>query len=262
MGEKRTSEMLAMRTRPPGNPVMHQRWEDLLFLHWPIDPQLLRPLIPDPLEIDTFDGKAWIGITPFHLEDVRPSMLPAFPGLRAFDELNVRTYVTHGGAPGIWFFSLDASKLISAVAARIFFMLPYYRAGIRFAREGDHFDFQLRRTGQARAQFHCSWTVGQRLQAPDLESLAFFLVERYCCYAVEGRSLYQTRIYHHPWILDEAQVESFASGMCSVLGLPEPAADPLPHFSRSLDVEVWAPVPVARSAFLREKSGPFRIPVE
>ncbi len=236
-----------MRARPPGTPVMHQRWEDLLFLHWPVEPEALRPLIPDALEVDTFDGKAWLGITPFHLEDVRPSMLPAFPGLSSFDELNVRTYVLHKNQPGIWFFSLDASKLISAVAARIFFMLPYYKASVDFGRQPIRFDFEANRAGPPPARFRVSWKTGARLRDPDRDSLAFFLVERYCCYPVEGRGVYQTRIYHHPWILDDAQVEHLSSTMLSVLGISEPTSEPLVHFSKSLEVEVWPPVPVGET---------------
>src|SRR5919197_218550 len=108
-------DRLAVRSKPPGTPVMHQTWQDLLFLHWPIDPIALRPLIPAALDIDTFEGQAWIGITPFALTDLRVTAMPPIPGLSSFDEVNVRTYVVHNGTPGIWFFSLDASKLIPAM---------------------------------------------------------------------------------------------------------------------------------------------------
>ncbi len=247
MGDESKIDRLALRARPEGTPVMHQRWENLLFLHWPVAPEILRPLLPTALQIDTFEGKAWLGITPFHLKDVRPSMLPAFPGLSSFDELNVRTYVLHKGVPGIWFFSLDASKLISAVAARIFFMLPYYKATIGFEMEQTSFGFELNRAGPPGARFRAAWKVGPRLRDPDLESLAFFLVERYCCFVVEGRGVYQVRVYHHPWILEEAVLTDFSSSMIAALGVPEPASEPITHFSKSLDVEVWAPVPVGET---------------
>lgn len=251
-------DRLAMRGRPSGLPVVHQRWEHLLFLHWAADPQQLRPLIPSALDIDLFDGKAWIGITPFHLEDVRPTMLPAFPGMSSFDELNVRTYVTHKGIPGIWFFSLDASKLMAVVAARMFFMLPYYKAEIRFRREQSQFNFELQRKGPPEASFKARWQIGQRLRDPDIDSLAFFLMERYCYFAVDSTRIYETRIYHHPWILDEAVIQEFSSSMIRSLGLAEPVADPLLHFAGTQDVEVWAPKEVgSQSADNR-----VRIPVE
>jgi len=247
MEEKSTIDRLAMRARPDGASVIHQRWENLLFMHWAIDPKLIRPLIPSTLDLDLFDGKAWIGITPFHLEDVRPVMLPAFPGLSTFDELNVRTCVLHKGRPGLWFFSLDASKLMPAVASRIFFMLPYFKANIAFAQQQNSFDFDLKRSTPPNPAFHARWQTGPRLRDPDTDSLAFFLVERYCCFSVDGRRIFETRIYHHPWILDEAVVDDYSSTMMKALGLPEPAADPLVHFSRSLDVEIWAPIRVGES---------------
>jgi uncharacterized protein YqjF (DUF2071 family) len=240
-------DRLAMRGRPKGDPVMHQNWENTLFLHWPVAPSVLRPLIPSALDLDTFDDKAWLSITPFHIDDVHPPKFPAFPGLSSFHELNVRTYVTHQGIPGIWFFSLDASKLIPTVAARIFFMIPYFKATIRFLQTTENFAFSLSRSIPSKAEFKASWKVGTRLRDPDADSLAFFLVERYCAFAAEGNTIYQIRIYHHPWILDEAQVELRSSSMISSLGLPEPASEPLAHFSRSVEAEIWAPTPVGIS---------------
>ncbi len=235
-------DRLAARARPPGTPVMHQRWEDLLFLHWAMDPLLLRPLIPEALEIETFDGKAWVGITPFHLENVRGANLPALPGLSSFHELNVRTYVTHRNIPGIWFFSLDASKLVPVAAARVFFMLPYYKARIRMVQRRESFYFDLKRNGSPQAEFRANWKVGEQLRDPDQDSLAFFLVERYYAFAVENGTVYHIRIYHHPWMLSDATVQMESSTMLRALGLPEPDAPPLVHFSRFQEVEIWPPV--------------------
>ena len=236
-------DRLALRAKPPGTPVMHQNWDNLLFMHWPISADLLRPLVPPPLELDTFEGQAWVGITPFNLNDLRLTGLPAVPGLSAFEELNVRTYVTYNGMPGIWFFSLDASKIVAAIAARLFFMLPYYNASIDFVTEGDLFNFRLQRAAPA-AEFEARWQVGVRMRAPDLESLGFFLVERYCYFAINQGQVYQTRVYHAPWILDEAVLASHRSTMIRALGIPEPASAPLVHFSRHQSVEIWAPAAV------------------
>jgi uncharacterized protein YqjF (DUF2071 family) len=243
---KRGTELdrLAMRTRPEGSPIMHQTWQNLLFLHWPVDPALLRPLIPTRLAIDTYDGKAWIGVTPFAMTNVHLTSLPAIPGLDSLFELNVRTYVHHDGIPGVWFFSLDASKLIPVMAARILFMLPYYKAEMVFAQDGEPFQFEARRIVGPAAEFEARWKTGIRLRDPDLESLAFFLAERYCLYAGDNEALAMTRIYHHPWILDEVTELEHRSSMISALSLPEPAATPLPHFARSLNVEIWEPAPV------------------
>lgn len=237
-------DRLAMRGRPEGEPIIRQNWEDLLFLHWPIDPAELRPLIPPHLEIDTFDGKAWIGLTPFRLTGLRVSVLPQVPGLNVFEEMNVRTYVHHHGKPGIWFFSLDASKLVPALAARLFFALPYFPANIDFSNSGGRFSFLLNRTAGPNASFRADWRTGVRLRDPDVESLAFFLVERYCFFSVQETAVQMTRIYHHPWILDEAVVGSCESHMLQGLGLTEPTDPPIAHFSKFLDVEIWPPVNV------------------
>jgi uncharacterized protein YqjF (DUF2071 family) len=234
-------DRLAARTKPPGDPIMHQRWDNLLFLHWPVEPALLRALIPEPLQIDTFDGQAWVGITPFALSNLHLTDLPRIPGLSAFDELNVRTYVHYRDFPGIWFFSLDASKAIPAAAARLFFMLPYFKAQIAFGQINGKYQFALHRAGPPEASFEASWRVGVRLRDPEVDSLAFFLAERYGYFAIAPEGVYLTRIYHHPWILEESFVESYTSRMLAPLGLPEPTIAPLAHFSRSMEVDIWTP---------------------
>src|SRR6185295_4520215 len=122
------ADRLNARHRPHGQPVMHQDWGKLLFMHWRISENLLRPHVPSSLAIDTYGGSAWIGITPFTMWDVRafpPFMLP-MPGLDSMEELNIRTYVHYNGVPGVWFFSLDANSRAAVLGARTFFHLPYY----------------------------------------------------------------------------------------------------------------------------------------
>src|ERR1044071_4103676 len=112
-------DRLAVRERPEGQPVMHQDWGKLLFMHWRIREESLRPLIPERLQIDKFDGSAWIAVTPFTVWDIRafPPYLPPVPGLSSMHELNVRTYVHLDGVPGVWFFSLDANSHIAVTTA-------------------------------------------------------------------------------------------------------------------------------------------------
>ena len=110
----------------PSRPwVLAMQWHDLLFMHWPMAPAALRPLVPPPLELDTRDGTAWIGVVPFRMQGVHPHLMPNLPWISAFAELNVRTYVTIGGKPGVWFFSLDAANPLAVRAARLGFRLPY-----------------------------------------------------------------------------------------------------------------------------------------
>src|SRR5215204_5503472 len=145
-GQISITERLSLRTRPPRLPIMYQSWGDLLFMHWPVPAQSLRPLIPEPLAIDTHDGVAWIGITPFTMWGIRPVFAPALPRLSESHELNVRTYVHLDGVPGVWFFSLDASNTIAVLGARLAFHLPYFKAHMRLERRGRAICFTSRRT--------------------------------------------------------------------------------------------------------------------
>jgi uncharacterized protein YqjF (DUF2071 family) len=109
-------------------PTLSMRWKHLLFVHWRVPVASLRPLIPEPLQIDTYDGAAWVGFVPFVMESVRPVWLPPIPKLFDFPEANVRTYVRYGEQRGVWFFSLDAAHRLGVWVARRFWKLPYYYA--------------------------------------------------------------------------------------------------------------------------------------
>src|SRR5947208_7579082 len=148
-------ERTAIRERPKGQPLMHQTWGNLLFMHWRIDERELRPLIPQGIEIDTFDGTAWIGIILFTVWDIRafPPYVPAVPGLSSFHELNVRTYVHCDRVPGVWFFSLDCNSAAAVIGARTFFHLPYYNAEIDLEQSGNTMDYALERTDEPAASF-------------------------------------------------------------------------------------------------------------
>ena len=141
-------DRLTIRKRPDGQPLMHQTWGKLLFMHWRIEERELRPLIPEQLEIDTFDGTAWIGIIPFTMWDIRalPPFMPAMPGFSSAHELNVRTYVHCDGVPGVWFFSLDCNSSAAVVAARMFYHVPYFDAAIDLEQIGPTIDYALKRT--------------------------------------------------------------------------------------------------------------------
>ena len=124
---------------------MDQRWGKILFLHWPIEETSIRQLLPAALELDTFEQSAWVSVTPFHLSGLRLHSAPPIPGLNSFNEINVRTYVHYKGKPGIYFFSLDASKLVPALAARVFYRLPYFSAEIEYLQSSDGSTFEMKR---------------------------------------------------------------------------------------------------------------------
>jgi uncharacterized protein len=236
-------ERLAVRERPEGQPIMHQDWGKLLFLHWRIEEQQLRPHIPERLTIDTFDGSAWIALTPFTMWDMRafPPFLPAFPGLSRMHELNVRTYVHLDGVPGVWFFSLDANSTVAVMAARAFFHLPYFTAEMELEQDGDRIVYSSSRTdsGGPEAKFDATWEIGETLPFSQPGSLEFFLTERYCLYSARKEKLYRARIFHEPWPLQKAETSSLESTMIESHGLTTPKGAPLLHYAEEISVDIW-----------------------
>lgn len=220
---------------------MHQSWGKLLFMHWRIDEALLRPLIPEGLVIDTFDGSAWIGVVPFTMWDIRafPPFLPPVPGFSAMHELNVRTYVSHDNFPGVWFFSLDCESSAAVLAARTLFHLPYYHAEMKLDQKGGTIDYASLRTQDPPAAFAATWTIGEALPYSEPGSLDFFLTERYCLYSEDDGELFRARIHHSQWPLRKATVSSCRSSMIESLGLPSPDAEPLLHYAEEISVDIW-----------------------
>ncbi|HYP28155.1 MAG TPA: DUF2071 domain-containing protein [Blastocatellia bacterium] len=234
------SDRVSIRERPEGSPIMYQSWGKLLFMHWPIPVEALRPLIPERLSVDTFDGKAWIGLIPFTIWNARPIFMPPLPWASDFHEINVRTYVHLDGVPGVWFFSLDANSLVAVLAARTFFHLPYYNARISLEQRDNTITYSTTRQGAGpHAEFNATWRVGPDLPEAKPGSLDFFLVERYCLYASDEKSLYRCRIFHRPWPLQEADLTAYDSTMIEADGLPTPGGEPLLHCAGPVDVEVW-----------------------
>ena len=220
---------------------MRQNWGKLLFMHWPVDKELLSALIPSQLSIDTFDGRAWIGVVPFTMWGIRASFLPPVPGTSAFHELNVRTYVHYRGEPGVWFFSLDAANRLAVWGARTFYHLPYFNARMSLAQQGKRIDYSSTRVDERgpAADFQATWSVGESLPRTEPESLEFFLTERYCLYAFHRDRLFRSRIFHQPWPLQNATLESSHSTMITSLGIPQPEGRPLLHYAESIEVDIW-----------------------
>ena len=243
------ADRLALRERPAGRPLMHQDWGDLLFMHWPVPPEVIQPHLPARLQVDTYDGQAWLGIVPFRMWDVHSRVTPPVPGVREFLELNVRTYVHLDGVPGVWFFSLDATNALAVWAARTFFYLPYFRAKLSLERPApEHLRYTGHRVhnGAPEAQFSANWELGHALPPVEPGSLDFFLTERYCLYAAggqgpgRGEKLYHGRINHKPWPLREAKLLAYESDLLAGHGLPTPTGAPLLHAGGPLHVDLWA----------------------
>ncbi len=219
---------------------MGQTWKDLLFAHWPVPPEAMKPYVPPEVSLDVFDGHAWLGITPFQVTGLRLIATPPIPALSTFLELNVRTYVTAGGKPGILFFSLDAASALAVRAARRSYRLPYFRARMSAERAGRQVDYSSERMRSAAGRFAFKGRyrpTGEVFQASD-GSLEYFLAERYCLYTVDDGRLFRGEIHHPPWALQGAEAEIAVNTMAPP-GI-ETRGEPLLHFARRQDVVIWS----------------------
>jgi hypothetical protein len=225
---------------------MGQTWERLLFAHWRVPAGAVRKLVPAEVEVDTFDGSAWLGITPFRVDALRLRGLPPAPGISSFLELNVRTYATRDGKPGIWFFSLDAASRLAVEAARRTYRLPYHHARMRADREGDWIRYESTRLGRPPRPYVFSGRYRPTGPVSPAEpgSLEYFLTERYCLYTVHDERLHRAEIHHPPWPLQPAQASVELNTMPpDALGLPDDP--PLLHVAARQDVVIWPLRPVA-----------------
>lgn len=220
------------------------RWHDLLFMHWPVPASSLRPLIPDGLHLDQYEKEAWLGIVPFYMTGVRPRFVPPVPGLSAFAESNVRTYVTAGDRPGVWFFSLDAESKLAVRAARWGFHLPYFDASMHVQR-GDEVRYDSRRTHRGAPP--ASLRLRYRSTGPTYHSrpgtLDHFLTHRLCLYAADRKGgIYRGDIRHARWPLRPAEAEIEVNQMTKQIDVELPDTEPLLHFAKRLDVvaeRIW-----------------------
>lgn len=217
---------------------MQQTWNDLLFAHWPVPQEQLRPLVPIELPLDAFNGQCWVAVAPFHMSGIRGRLMPRLPGISALPELNVRTYVTYGGKPGVFFFSLDAASRLAVWGARAFYKLPYFFAQMLVQdREGwiNYRSFRSNSPAEFRGRYRPVSPV--QLRAPG--SLEHWLTERYCLYTVAGGSVYRSEIHHAQWPLHDAAAEIQSNTMAAAAGITLPSGIPLLHFSKKLDVLIW-----------------------
>jgi uncharacterized protein YqjF (DUF2071 family) len=222
--------------------VMGQTWDELLFAHWRAPADALRAHLPAGLELDEFQGEAWLGVTPFRITGLRARGLPPLPIASIFLELNTRTYVTVEDKPGIWFFSLDAESEIAVEAARRGYKLPYFRARMSADWEDGWLAYESRRKDSRGAP--AAWRARYRpigdVLDPDPASLAYFLTERYCLYTTdEAGRLHRAEIHHPPWPLQPAEAEISENTMPPE-GIELVDDAPLLHFSERQDVVIWS----------------------
>ena len=233
--------------RNPRPWVMAMRWDDLAFLHWPVPVAALERFIPAGLQLETFDSHAWIGIVPFRMMAVRARGLPEISGTNEFLELNVRTYVTNGTRPGVWFFSLDCANPLAVRGARVGFSLPYFDAQMQSLEQNwdSSFDYSSTRTHQnaPAATFRAQYGPSGEIIPSISGSLEHWLTERYCLYAQRpSGQVIRGEILHQPWPLQTCTVEILENTLCDSLGLNLPHKPMLAHFAKRLEVHAWLPV--------------------
>ena len=217
---------------------MGQTWERLAFLHWPVDPDSLADLLPPGIEPDVFDGSAWIGVTPFEVHSFRLRLTLPIPLISTFPEVNVRTYVTSEGKPGIWFLSLDTSNRLAVHAARLAYRLPYHRASQAARRHDGWVEFASRRDGEE-ARFAARYRPAGGVREARPGSFEYFMAERYCLYTLDDQlQLLRGDIHHRPWPLQEAEVEIRGNSMARPYGI-ELTGEPRAHYAEHLDVVFW-----------------------
>lgn len=224
---------------------MTMTWQSLLFAHWPLPPSLLAPHIPNGLKLDQRDGQAWITVAPFAMRNVGPRFGNRLPRLSRFLELNVRTYVTAAGMPGVFFLSLDAANPVAVEIARRRYHLPYFNARMRLSRDGDWTLYESERTdrrlgpGRFAGRYRASGPV-YRSTPGDLDH---WLTERYALYAADRRGgILRADVHHRPWPLQAAEAEFHHNTVTESHGISLPPEPPLLHVVQSLDVVAWNPV--------------------
>jgi uncharacterized protein YqjF (DUF2071 family) len=225
--------------------VMTQTWHELLFAHWPVNEQELKRRVPPGLPLDLYEGQAWLGIVPFRMTNVAPRGIPNVPFVSSFPELNVRTYVSVDGKPGVYFFSLDAGSAIAVAAARTLLGLPYFPAVMRVDRNEEEVRYESVRQGggERAATFTSRYRPAGPVDPPRAGSIEYFLTERYCLYRVDGSSrTHRLEIHHPPWPLQIATATIERNTMADAAGIRLPPSAPLLHYAHRQDMVAWAPV--------------------
>jgi len=222
---------------------MLHTWHDLLFMHWPVPVGAVKGLLPPTVEIDTFDGQAWVGVVPFRISGIRMRGLPPLPLVSSFAEVNLRTYVTVRGKPGVWFVSLDADSRFNVSVARAWYRLRYYFADIVCGRHDDTVGFASRRARAATrpAELCSRYRPNGRLEPARRGTLEHWLTERYCLYTTgRGGERFRAEIHHEPWPLRSAEAEIEVNTLAAAGGIVLPDEPPLLHYADRIDVAVWS----------------------
>jgi len=229
--------------RPDRRVAGTQLWRELLFVHWTLPLDAVRPLVPKEIELDPWDGQAWVGMVPFRMARIRPSWLPSVMALD-FLELNLRTYVHFRGRPAVWFFSLDAGSGLAGKVGGTGWSLPYHHAAMSVERERQEVRYESTRRGGP-GRLAVAYEIGEALGPSSPGTLEHFLLERYLLLSTRGGKILEGQVHHVPYPAHRARIDRIEHSMIEAAGMPTPAQGPAAvHFSPGVDVEVFGPWPV------------------
>ena len=225
------------RQRPKKKIKGYQSWRNLTFLHWEIASEELEPLLPSGLQLDLFQGKAYIGIVPFEMKNIRPAWCPQVLGFN-FLETNVRTYVIHNQEPGVFFFSLDANSYIAVKVARWIWHLPYFHSAMTLSNKDAIYNYTLKRTDKVQSQIKIE--VSETLPPSEADSLEYFLLERYLLFTELRGQLLRGQVHHIPYPVRQAELIDFEDQLLEINNIGGISSSPdLVHFSQGVDVEIY-----------------------
>lgn len=232
-------DRISSTRRPEGSAAGTQRWRKLLFTHWPIPVEAVRAVVPAALELDLWEGQAWVGLVPFAMEGVKPWWAPELVAF-SFLETNVRTYVTYKGEPGVYFLSLEAASTIAVEVARWRWGLPYHRAHMSMEEEGGEVTYSSTRYGDPAASLKARYRLGELMGPSRPGSLEHFFLERYLLFVERGGEVLRGQVYHTPYPAQRVEVLELSEGLLQATGLPAPEGPPvLAHYAEGVDVEIF-----------------------
>lgn len=227
---------------PSANWIMKQSWRNLLFIHWPIQPELLRPYIPPSLQLDIFNGSAWLSVVVFDMIGIYPRGCSSVSLTPKFSEVNVRTYVQYEGKPGVYFLSLDVGDWASLHIAKKWYRLPYYHAVTSIRKIGQTFHYESIRKGKSTTSITSkgTYTPVSDVFFSRKETLEHWLTERYCLYSTDQKAnLYCGEIHHRPWPLQQTEIEITSHTLFHPYHIDVKDVQPVYHFSKGIDTLFW-----------------------
>lgn len=223
--------------------VSTQRWENVLFLHWPVLPKVLAPYIPHKLQLDLYDGAAWLGFVYFLVRGMRPRIMPALPCISSYLQLNVRTYVTYKGKPGVYFFNLDVDSKLACLLAGTVYSLPFRKAKMKMDKQGDYINMvSMWTNGVFTEEMSCSYAPVSSVFQAQINTLDYWLLERYCLWNIREEKIVRTDIHHTKWCLQRAEAILHSNSLAQFLPRTLFEVHPFVHYAASKQALFWLPV--------------------